>query len=89
MNCVLRGSLNPANISLLYAGDNNMIYAIQKGKYGLTFAFDTKFQSKVENAMLYMGHGGNGYYLSSEKPETSAIRVKILDKHGMKFTVSA
>lgn len=63
-----------------------MIYATTKTNYSTTFAFDTKFQEKVERAMNSMGWGDSNYYLSKTKPRW-AIRIKILDKWGYKFEV--
>lgn len=65
-----------------------MIYATTKQKYPCTFAFDTRVQSKVENAMAIMGWFSSDYYLSS-KEKGYSTRVKILDKRGHKIQVKA
>jgi len=64
-----------------------MIYAKLNKKYGGCYAFDTKYQHKVENAMILMGYGGSEYNLSSGKPSKHAYKVKVLDKWGYKFEV--
>jgi len=73
-----------------------MIYATLKDRHHpQVFSFDTRIQSKVENAMYAMGHGSHDYVLSSDPGRYSSgvprysSRVRILDKHGHLIQIRA
>jgi hypothetical protein len=68
---------------------NDWIYATTRGKYPATFAFHTKIQSKVENAMYLMGHGVNDFYLSHDKENKFPTVVSFKDKHGFSISIKA
>ena len=66
-----------------------MIFATTRRRYPITYSFDTRIQSKVENVMLYMGYGAADYVLWGKAPKNRATtRVKVLDRWGGHFSIN-